>query len=116
MRDLYPGYDVLRKRNTPSWNEQTRDAIDRRLAIDPDAHRFFTDQEWRTLCAICDRIIPQPAERAQRVPLAAMVHLKMSENSREGYRHATMPTMQEAWRRGLTAVDTEARRAGGAPF
>ena len=31
MRDLYPGYDVLSKRNTPSWNEQTRAVIDQRL-------------------------------------------------------------------------------------
>ena len=116
MRDLYPGYDVLRKRNTPSWNEQTRDVIDRRLAINSDAHRFFTDEEWRTLRAICDRIVPQPVQRAQPVPLAAMVDLKMREDSREGYRDATMPPMQQAWRRGLAAVDAEARHAHGTPF
>ena len=32
MPDRYPGYDVLAKRNTPSWNEQTRRVIDQRLA------------------------------------------------------------------------------------
>jgi hypothetical protein len=52
VRDLYPGYDVLSKRNTPSWNEQTRRVIDRRLAIDPDEHRFFSDAEWATLRAL----------------------------------------------------------------
>jgi len=25
MRDHYPGYDVLSKRSTPSWNRQTRE-------------------------------------------------------------------------------------------
>ena len=30
--DRYPGYDVLTKRDTPSWNEQTRAVIDARLA------------------------------------------------------------------------------------
>ena len=33
MSERYPGYDVLAKRHSPSWNEQTRQVIDRRLAI-----------------------------------------------------------------------------------
>jgi hypothetical protein len=74
VRDLYPGYDVLSKRNTPSWNEITRRVIDRRLALDPSAHRFFSDAEWLTLCALCDRIVPQASDRAQ-IPVAAMVDL-----------------------------------------
>jgi hypothetical protein len=115
MRDLYPGYDVLAKRDTPSWNEQTRIVIDRRLAIDPDEHRFFTDTEWITLQAICAHIVPQP-ERANPVPIAAMVDLKMHEDIRDGYRDARMPRMQEAWRRGLAALDAEAQAAHGAPF
>ncbi len=118
MRDLYPGYDVLRKRNTPSWNAQTRAVIDKRLAVDPDAHRFFNDAEWLCLRAICDRITPQPAERrAGHVPVAALVDQKMHENHLDGYRHAPLPPMGDAWRRGLAALDAEARAAhGGAAF
>ena len=48
MPERYPGYDVLNKRNSPSWNDQTRRAIDERLAIDPDEHQFFADMEWPT--------------------------------------------------------------------
>jgi hypothetical protein len=33
MPERYPGYDVLRKRNSPSWNDQPRAVIDDRLAI-----------------------------------------------------------------------------------
>jgi hypothetical protein len=40
MTDRYPGYDVLSKRWTQSWNEQTREVIDRRLAA-PREPRFF---------------------------------------------------------------------------
>lgn len=115
MRDLYPGYDVLSKRNTPSWNELTRRVIDRRLALDPGQHRFFSDTEWLTLRALCDRIVPQPSDRAQ-VPVAAMVDLKMTEDARDGYRHAELPVMQETWRRGLVALDAEARAAHGCGF
>lgn len=108
MRDLYPGYDVLTKRNTASWNAKTREVIHRRLAIDPDTYRFFNEAEWRTLKAVCDRIIPQLPERTQPVPLAAMLDLRMLEGPEDGYRHADFPPMGEAWRRGLAALDETA--------
>ncbi len=115
MRDLYPGYDVLSKRDTPSWNGQTRGAIDRRLAIDPERYQFFSEAEWLTLCALCHRIIPQPTDRTP-VPVAAMVDLKMVEGPRDGYRNAQLPPMQDAWRQGLAALDLEARGAHGRRF
>ncbi len=52
MKGLYPGYDVLAKRNSLSWNDLTREVIDARLAIDPDAHVFFSDAEFLTLKAL----------------------------------------------------------------
>lgn len=115
-RDNYPGYDVLAKRDTPSWNEETRRVVDRRLAIDPDAHRFFDDAEWTTLTALVDRIVPQPADRADPVPVAAMVDEKMAAGGGDGYRTATMPPMGEAWRRALAALDAEAGAAHGRRF
>ncbi len=116
MRDLYPGYDVLSKRNTPSWNEQTRRAIDERLAIPPDEHRFFSEEEWTTLLALCACIVPQPADRADPIPVAAMVDRKMVKNERDGYRNAALPAMREAWRRALAALDAEAQEAHGLRF
>jgi len=60
MGERYPGYDVLNKRHTPSWNEQTRKVVDERLAIDPEHYTFCTEDEWLTLKAVCGRIVPQP--------------------------------------------------------
>jgi len=116
MAERYPGYDVLNKRNSPSWNDQTRKVIDKRLAIDPERHRFFADDEWSALRAICDRIVPQRIVKPHRVPLAAMVDEKMYENGGDGYRHAELPPMREAWRRGLKAIDAEARALHGMHF
>ncbi|MBV9392885.1 MAG: gluconate 2-dehydrogenase subunit 3 family protein [Methylobacteriaceae bacterium] len=116
MRDLYPGYDVLAKRHTPSWNEQTREVIDRRLTIARSDHRFFTEEEWATLCAICERIVPQRAEKQGFVPVAALVDNKLHTDDREGYRDAHLPKMQEAWRRGIAALNDEAQARCGAPF
>lgn len=110
----YPGYDVMDKRHTPSWNEQTRQVIDKRLAL-PREPQFFTEAEWVTLNAICGRIVPQPRDRAP-IPVPTMVDHKMHTDSKDGYRNARLPPMQEAWRRGLHAMDEEARRAYGVEF
>lgn len=116
MPDRYPGYDVLSKRDTPSFNDKTREVIDRRLAIDPSAHCFFNDAEWLTLRAVCARIVPQPPERARPIPLAAMIDAKLHEGRGDGYRNAQLPEMGEAWRRGLDALDTEAMARHRAHF
>ncbi|HEV2673355.1 MAG TPA: gluconate 2-dehydrogenase subunit 3 family protein [Aliidongia sp.] len=114
MTERYPGYDVLSKRWSDSWNEQTRRVIDRRLSAPREAS-FFTDEEWRTLTAVCERILPQPKDRPP-VPLAAYVDQKMAGNMQDGYRYAQMPPQGDAWRRGLAALDGAARETHGAPF
>ncbi len=116
MAELYPGYDVLKKRDTPSWNEQTRRVIDARLALDPARHVFFSKDEWDTLRAVCDRIIPQPLDRPRKAPLAAMLDAKLQANEGDGYRDARLPKMREAWRRGLTAIAAESKLLHGRGF
>ncbi len=116
MKDLYPGYDVLAKRNSLSWNDLTREVIDARLAIDPDAHVFFSDAEFLTLKALAACIIPQPVDRARPVPLAAMVDGKLARGERDGYRDARMPRADIAWQRGLKALDAEAGARHGTLF
>ncbi|HTX06663.1 MAG TPA: GMC family oxidoreductase [Steroidobacteraceae bacterium] len=108
MPDRYPGYDVLAKRDSPSWNEQTRRAIDERLALDSERHAFFSDAEWPTVRAICARVLAQEHGDAARVPLAAMLDQKLAEDSRDGYRDARLPAQRDAWRRALLAFDAEA--------
>ncbi len=112
--DRYPGYDVLAKRDTLSWNDPTRKVVEERLAV-PRTPRFFTDREWLTLAAVCDRIVPQPLDR-EPVPLAAFVDQKLFENRQDGYRHAELPEQGEAWRRGLAALHEAAWREHGGGF
>jgi hypothetical protein len=105
----YPGYDVLAKRNSPSWNEQTRRVIDARAGLAPQDHRFFTEQEWLTVCAICERIIPQGGSDHPRAAVAAMLDERLHLGGSEGYRDARLPPMREAWKRAIAAFDSEAR-------
>jgi hypothetical protein len=124
----YPGYDVLLKRDTPSWDDVTREVIDERLAI-RNTPQFCNDAQWRVLCALCAVLVPHSyrrdttAERADAphwdeplVPVAAIVDGKLFRDEREGYRDARLPPLREAWRIGLAALDTESREAYGAGF
>jgi hypothetical protein len=114
MAERYPGYDVLSKRNSPSWNARTREVIDARLSVRREP-RFFTAAEWQTLSALCERILPQPKGRAP-VPLPAYVDEKLHCGQQDGYRYASLPPQGEAWRRGLAALEAEAHSAHGAAF
>jgi Gluconate 2-dehydrogenase subunit 3 len=110
----FPGYDVLSKRLTPSWNEKTREVVTRRLALDPEP-KFFTSDEFRTVRAIADRIVPQPTTRPP-IPVAGLVDDKLHRHNEDGFREADMPREGEAWRRGLRALDDDAKQAFGARF
>jgi len=103
----YPGYDVLAKRDTPSWDAVTRRVIDARL-VTPATPRFFTGPEWATADALCRRIVPQPGED-DSVSLVALLDAKLLANHGGGFREAGMPYMREAWRKALFALDEEAR-------
>jgi hypothetical protein len=47
MSERYPGYDVLAKRHSLSWNEQTRRVIGHRLALPREPRFLDADEEVR---------------------------------------------------------------------
>lgn len=114
MSDRYPGFDLWAQRDSASWNAQTRAVIEERLRLSWEP-QFFGPEEWRTLLAVCDRIVPRPGGRP-RLAAAVLVDRKMAADKGDGYRDARLPPMQEAWRRGLRAVDAEAMAAHAQTF
>jgi hypothetical protein len=114
MTERYPGYDVLAKRRTPSWNEKTRQVIDHRLAVTREP-RYLSPELFAILDTLCARIIPQPKDRPP-VPLAALIDTKLYTNLQDGFRYAEMPEQGEAWRRGLAALDEVALAHYQKPF
>lgn len=78
FRPRFPDYDVLQKSDLPSWNEQTRAVIKKRLAEVPE-RRFLTGTEWAILRAVCARLIPQP-DRSDPVPIAPFIDDKLAKN------------------------------------
>ncbi|WP_250536996.1 gluconate 2-dehydrogenase subunit 3 family protein [Caballeronia sp. AZ10_KS36] len=110
----YPDYDVMKKRDTSSWDDVTRQVIDKRLST-PQGPMFFDAVEWRALCALCACIVPQDRERPA-VPVASLVDARLAENTGDGYRDARLPPMRDAWRIGLHALDAESRARHELPF
>lgn len=114
MADRYPGYDVLDKRNTASWDEKTRDVIDRRLALRED-RTAVTPEQLATLRLVVDRIAPSPEGRRPANTLA-MVLEKIARDEGDGYRPASFPRVRECWRRALDAIEAEAQVRHNCPF
>ena len=110
----YPGYDVLAKRDTPSWDPITRELIDERLRETPQP-QFLEQAQWTAALALCACVVAQPAGRPP-VPLAAMLDARLRENQGDGWRNARLPPLRDAWRIGLAALDAESRAAHGMPF
>jgi hypothetical protein len=110
FHNRFPSYNVLDKWDTPSWNQQTRAVIQKRLNQVPDRH-FFTEAEWAILWAVSNRLVPQPDRWEDPVPIVPFI-----EGQGNGYRYDGMPPMPEAWRRGIQAIDDEARARWGGGF
>lgn len=107
MKPRYPGYDVLSKWDSPSFDAATRAVLSDRLVRIP-ARRFLDEDEWRLLEAIVARLLPQP-ERSDPIPIAPWIDDMLFHDRREGFRHDNMLPMRDAWRLGLAAIDAEAR-------
>jgi hypothetical protein len=114
FRTPYARYDVLRKWDSPSFNDVTRRVVGERLHHVPE-RRFFTEREWAVLEAAAARILPQP-ERHPPIPITPFIDDRLDRGQGDGYRFAHMPPLQEAWRTGLAALDAEARAVHGDGF
>jgi hypothetical protein len=110
----FPGYDVLAKWDSPSFDGVTRGVLAHRLDAVPP-RRWLTADEWALLDAINARLLPQP-EREKPIPITPWIDAMLIEDRGEGYRLPDTPPLRDAWRQGLAAVDDEARRLHDLPF
>lgn len=109
---LYPGWDVLAKWNSASYNEQTREVLRHRLA--PPPRRALSVGDYATLEALCNRVIPQDGNNPAEI--APWIDAAIHENRPTGTRYEGMPDNPTAWRHGLAALDAEARARGETGF
>lgn len=110
----YPGYNVLDKWSTPSWDDPTRQVVSERMSV-TRSPRFFDAQLWRTAQALCHCIVPQ-AQANPEIPLAAMVDDRLHSGIKDGFRDVRLPDAAQAWRVGLHAIDAESNARWGNCF
>lgn len=115
IRSPYPGYDVLAKWDSPSWNEPTREAVARRLGDVPE-RRFLSEDLYAVLGAVVARLVPQPDRPGEPVPIAPWLDHRLATDGGGGYRKASVPPQRELWPRALDALGAEARRHHDAAF
>jgi len=112
--DRYSEYDVLAKRDTQSWNPQTRDVIEQRMALAiPEG--VLTERQLATLRAVKDRLCPDFPGRPPTSTVAMIVR-RIARNESDGTRHHRLPGTSECWRQGLEAIEAEARLRRGHSF
>jgi hypothetical protein len=114
MNPRYPGYDVLAKWDSPTFDDTTRGVLAQRLSQVPP-RRFLSEAEWDLLEAVNRRLLPQP-DRAEAIPITPWIDAMLHANRSEGYRHPDMPPLRECWRLGLAALADEARCRHGRDF
>jgi hypothetical protein len=78
---------------------------------------FFSEDERRTLEALCARVVPQdrrPVDR--RIPIAPWIDQRCAQGHGNGFRFDDMPPDEQAWRLGLRGLDESAQAMHGAAF
>jgi hypothetical protein len=114
VTDHYPGYDVLAKRSGQSWNAVTREVVEARIAM-PERDHVLDEERLALLRAVVDRLAPQPEDRPP-VNTVALLLEKLAGEEGDGYRHAGLPPLKQAWMRGLDAIEAEAVLRYGRSF
>lgn len=107
----FPGFDVLDE--VDRWDAATTGVVLARLTPPPEL-AFFTGSEQATAEALCDQLLAQHDE--PRVPVAALIDVRLARGETDGWHYADMPEDAEAWRHTLAFLDDDATVRYGAGF
>jgi hypothetical protein len=107
----YPSGTVRALLDSELVTAPTRAALLPRLVppgVDEPRPRFLPAPLYAVLEAVCARLLPQP-DREPPIDLAAAIDRRLAEGRSDGWRYAEQPPDPIAYRRGLRALDEEAR-------
>jgi hypothetical protein len=108
-RGRFPGFDVLD--SVDAWDDVTAGVVLARLAL-PGELAFFTPHEVGIAAPLLDLLLAQDAD--PRVPVLALIDLRLSVGETDGWHYDDLPEDAQAWRETLAALDQDAldRHAG----
>lgn len=107
----FRGFDVLDE--VDRWDAVTTGVVLARLTPSPELS-FFTGVEQATAEALCDQLLAQHDE--PRVPVAALIDVRLATGETDGWHYADMPADGEAWRQTLSFLDDDATQRYGSVF
>jgi len=107
----FPGFDVLDE--VERWDAVTAGVVLARLAPPPE-RSVFTKAEQATAEALCDQILAQHEE--PRIPVAALIDVRLATGETDGWHFADLPPDVEAWQQTLAFLDDDARAVGRVTF
>jgi len=107
----FPGFDVLDE--VDRWDAATTGVVLERLTPSPELS-YFTGVEQATAEALCDQLLAQHDE--PRVPVAALIDVRLARGETDGWHYADMPEDGEAWRQTLAFLDDDATQRYGTIF
>ena len=107
----FPGFDVLNE--VDRWDAVTAGVVLARLSPPPELS-FFTGVEQATAEALCDQLLAQHDD--PRVPVAALIDVRLARGETDGWHCAELPPDGDAWRRTLAFLDDDATRMYGSSF
>lgn len=113
--DHYPAGTVRALLETDFVTMPTAAALKRRLEPVAVHDDLLDESGFALLAAICERLIPQ-GDRAEPIDIAARLHRQIATGGGDGWRYATLPQDEAAWRAGVTGVDESARALAGRGF
>ena len=111
----YPSGTVRALLDTDHVSPATREALQTRLAQQPQTPRFFTPDETELLRHIAARLLPQPTTREQ-IDVVGPVDHRLAHDESDGWRYDALPADPDAWRLGLNAFQEAAQAQFGHPF
>jgi Gluconate 2-dehydrogenase subunit 3 len=109
----FPGFDVAGQAR--HWDPVTADVVLSRLRIRHELG-FFTPDEEAAATALCDQLLGQAGDAADRIPVVVLIDARLAKGQTDGWRYADLPEDAQAWRDTLRYLDEDAQAKYGSPF
>ena len=116
--DFYPEGTAERLLQTDFISPQTKRVFEERLNTPVVSEpSFFSKEEFETLQAVANRMLPQPENRKQKIDITGILDTNFAKHKPgNGWRYDTMPPDEEAMKRGLQATKISSQSRFGKGF
>lgn len=107
INDLHNQQLVSTLLNSDTVTESTRKALQKRIETAKEINHFFSDELFKLLSIVCDRLINQDTEN-RVMNVAVFIDERLKANTCDGWRYNDMPPDDEMLIKGLEGINETA--------